>query len=101
MAIMKMHKYDKEVHVQKANTSKTGRVLKRRIPWNNQEDVWCHELLWEYGGYMISLVCTNYENSENYQSLKISWDANAKTQINIPYVHANWFNMPKYMLGLD
>lgn len=50
---------------------------------------------------MISLVCTNYENSENYQSLKISWDANAKTQINIPYVHANWFNMPKYMLGLD
>lgn len=42
-----------------------------------------------------------YENSENYQSLKISWDANAKTQINIPYVHANWFNMPKYMLGLD
>lgn len=62
---------------------------------------WCHELLWEYGGYMISLVCTNYENSENYQILKISWDANAKTQINIPYVHANWFNMPKYMLGLD
>lgn len=37
MAIMKMHKYDKEVHVQKANTSKTGGVLKRRIPWNNQE----------------------------------------------------------------
>lgn len=34
MAIMKMHKYDKEVHVQKANTctSKTGGVLKRRIP---------------------------------------------------------------------
>lgn len=29
---MKMHKYDKEVHVQKANTSKTGGVLKRRIP---------------------------------------------------------------------
>lgn len=28
--------------------------------------VWCYELLWEYGGYMIFLVCINYENSENY-----------------------------------
>lgn len=33
--------------------------------------VWCHELLSEYGG-VISLVCTNYENSE-----KISWDTHA------------------------
>lgn len=58
MAIMKMHKYDKEVHVQKANTSKTGGVLKGAF----------HEIIRKHNILKSNKIITTCINNKLYIS---------------------------------